>query len=171
MKQKFKKYSLVKIADDLGPHMSHFTSGVEAIVMYTYASKYGGPDNESYGLYLKGSGETAWYYENQLTLIDEDGKKYLDLWQEEEDTRKERETDLDWIFENGPNIVDKLSGYSAQALADSLSLGSLWGSCGEGIDYYANYQIISAVAKSYLEKQDIEGWLSLAEELKNRTKQ
>lgn len=171
MKQKFKKYSLVKIADDLGPHMQHFTSGVEAVVMYTYASKYGGSDNESYGLYLKSSGEAAWYYESQLTLIEEDGKKYLDLWQEEENTRKERETDLDWIFENGPEILDKLSGYSAQALADSLSLGSLWGSRGEGIDYYANYQIISAVAKPYLEEQDMEGWLRLVEQLKSRTKQ
>lgn len=171
MNQKFKEYSLVKIADNLGPHMSHFTSGVEAVVLYTYASKYGGSDNESYGLYLKDSGETAWYYENQLTLIDEDGKKYLDLWEEEENTRKDLETDLNWIFENGPEILDKLSGYSAQALADSLSLGSLWGSRGEGIDYYANYQIISAVAKPYLEEQDMEGWLRLVEQLKSRTKQ
>lgn len=171
MKQKYKEYSLVKVADDLGPHMSHFKSGVEAVVLYTYASRYGGSNNESYGLYLKGSGETAWYYENQLTLIDEDGKKYLALWREEENTRKERESNLDWIFENGPEILDKLSGYSAQALADSMNLGSLWGFRGEGIDYYYNYQIIMAVAKPYLEKQDIEGWLSLAEEVKNRAKQ
>lgn len=166
MTQKYKQYSLVKIADDLGPTMSHFTSSKEAVVLYTYASKYGGNDTDSYGLYIKGEGETAWYTERQLTLIEEDGKKYLDIWKEEQEAVKSRESNLDWIFENGPDISDKLSGYSAQALADSLELGNLWGSRGEGVDYYYNYQVIKKFAKPYLDSKNIKGWKFLIKQRK-----
>lgn len=168
MNQKFKQYSLVEIAKDLGKSMSHFSSDKEAVVLYTYASKYGGNDTASYSLYIKDQGETAWYYESQLTLIEEDGEKYLKIWKEEQETIKNRESDLDWIFENGPEISDKLSGYSAQALADSLSLGSLWGSRGEGIDYYYNYQIIRSLAKPYLDSKNKNGWQELLEGLKGK---
>lgn len=67
--QKFNKGDHVKIADDLGPTMPHFPSGIEAIVEYSYADKYGGSDTDSYSLKLKGGGSIAWYYESQLTLI------------------------------------------------------------------------------------------------------
>ena len=41
MKQKFLRGTKVKIAEDLGPHMQHFSGkGAEAIVEYTYAERY-----------------------------------------------------------------------------------------------------------------------------------
>lgn len=69
--QKYPIGSRVRIADDLGPSMSHFTSGVGATVLYTYAHAYGGNNVDSYCLDIDGHGRVAWYYERQLTLIEE----------------------------------------------------------------------------------------------------
>ena len=73
--QKFFKGDLVQV----GPmpiHMRHFTGNCKAIVLYTYEEKYGRsgaqPDKE-YGLFIlkKGDrGESSWYHEDQLTLIE-----------------------------------------------------------------------------------------------------
>lgn len=68
--QKFPCGSRVRIADDLGPCMSHFTSGVEATVKYVYAHAYGGDNVKSYCLDIDGEGSSAWYEEWQLTAID-----------------------------------------------------------------------------------------------------
>jgi hypothetical protein len=67
--QKFKCGQRVRIADDLGKSMSHFKSGVNATVQYTYAHAYGGSDIDSYSLDVDGRGECAWYKEHQLTAI------------------------------------------------------------------------------------------------------
>lgn len=69
--QKFPIGARVKIADDLGPTMSHFAKGLTATVQYTYAHAYGGDNVESYSLNVDGLGSRAWYYESQLTLIEE----------------------------------------------------------------------------------------------------
>lgn len=68
--QKFPCESRVRIADDLGPGMFHFTSGVDATVKYTYAHAYGGSDVKSYCLDIDGHGECSWYEEWQLTAIE-----------------------------------------------------------------------------------------------------
>jgi hypothetical protein len=65
--QKFPNGSRVRIADDLGSSMRHFTSGVGATVCYTYAHAYGGRDVKSYCLDVDGRGRVSWYYEHQLT--------------------------------------------------------------------------------------------------------
>ena len=68
--QKFPRGSRVRIVDDLGGHMSHFPSGCDATVMYTYAHAYGGNDVTRYCLSLDGIGEVSWYEEWQLTALD-----------------------------------------------------------------------------------------------------
>lgn len=67
--QKFPDGSRVRIADDLGEGMSHFQSGVNAIVCYTYAHAYGGDDVKSYCLDIDDYGRVSWYEEWQLTAI------------------------------------------------------------------------------------------------------
>jgi hypothetical protein len=72
--QKFPIGTRVFVAKDLGPAMSHFPSGCEAIVDGTYAQQYGGRDTKSYDLQLldeNGSpcNRVAWYHEDQLTWI------------------------------------------------------------------------------------------------------
>ena len=76
--QKFFLGDLVRIADDLGVSMSHFPSGQDAVVLYSYSEKYGrgsAANDKCIGLFIlkgKDKGEHAWYYDAQLTLIEED---------------------------------------------------------------------------------------------------
>ena len=68
--QKYAPETRVRIADDLGSSMSHFPSGANATVKYTYAHAYGGSDVKSYCLDIDGRGQVSWYYEHQLIQID-----------------------------------------------------------------------------------------------------
>jgi hypothetical protein len=79
MTQKFFKGDLVYIAGDLGPMMDHFPKGVDAVVLYSYNEHYdGGRGKNQYALFVLGNknsndyGESSWYYEDQLTLKDQD---------------------------------------------------------------------------------------------------
>jgi hypothetical protein len=73
--QKFPIGTFVKIADDLGPYMTHFEKGFYACIDYTYAQKYGGGDTISYCLNVRVADgkwrRIAWYYEYQLTLVED----------------------------------------------------------------------------------------------------
>jgi len=69
--QKFAPGERVKIAEDLGRHMSHFPAGKMATVRYTYAHAYGTTDERSltqYCLDIDGTGEISWYDECQLSV-------------------------------------------------------------------------------------------------------
>lgn len=74
--QKYDPGTRVRIADDLGPSMSHFTNGANATVKYTYAHAYGGSDVKSYCLDIDGLGQVSWYYEHQLTPIDSSANEH-----------------------------------------------------------------------------------------------
>ena len=78
--QKFWHGDLVRVADDLGSHMSHFESGCDAIVQYSYADMYGGDDISSYSLLFKNGNSSSWYEENQLTLLKENQRGLLKKW-------------------------------------------------------------------------------------------
>ena len=72
--QKFPIGCRVRIADDLGPEMSHFFSGVNATVEYTCAHAFdnGSPNaHMKYSLNIAGVGSVSWYREDQLTPIEE----------------------------------------------------------------------------------------------------
>lgn len=99
MTQKFFKGDLVQVGE-MPISMSHFTGNCKAIVLYTYAEKYGrrgsNPDKD-YSLFIlkRGDcGEVAWYHEDQLTLIESDrldllpaGNTHRKVWEE----KKQRE--------------------------------------------------------------------------------
>jgi hypothetical protein len=70
--QKFPIGARVRIADNLGPYMSHFTGkGKTATVKYTYSHVYGGSNCKDYCLDIDGEGSSSWYGEDQLTLLDD----------------------------------------------------------------------------------------------------
>ncbi len=74
--QKFPVGSRVRIADDLGASMLHFSGkGQNATVLYTYAHAYWGDDCKSYALDIDGQGVSSWYYEHQLTAIVSDSEQ------------------------------------------------------------------------------------------------
>ena len=160
--QKFQKGDLVHVAANLGSAMSHFTADIDGIIIGSYADQYGGSGTDSYTLHLKGRGECSWYWENQLTLIEADRLDLLDKWKQELEAEIKQKGDLDWIFENGPDVAAAPHGASLQSLADSLGLGSLWGSRGEGVTYWTRSMQILEVATPYLKNKDKGGWLALA---------
>lgn len=73
--QKFFKGDLVKVGD-MPPSMSHFEHNCEAIVLETYSEMDGKitkMHDKEYTLYILGTdddGESSWYEEDQLTLIE-----------------------------------------------------------------------------------------------------
>jgi hypothetical protein len=151
---------LVRIAKDLGPHMSHFTADCDAIVAYV-----GGG---GYGLHIKGDGTSAWYEHRQLTLLERSRWDLLEQWQAEEAEADRQQSDLDWIFANGPQVLKRASGASIEALAECVDLRNLWGQWGEGYTYYMNSLAILGEAEPFLERGDKAGWLKHCEELKAR---
>ena len=163
--QKYKKGDLVHVAKNLGTSMSHFTSDVEAIVMGSYKDLCGGSDTKSYTLHIKGEGETSWYYEHQLTLIEHNRFDILKTWEEEEKAEEKQKGDLDWIFKNGKEVLKSTHGATVSTLAKCLGCSNLWGSNGEGFVYYQNAMAIMMMAKPFLEKDDKSGWLSFSKKI------
>ena len=96
VKQKFKHGDLVQVADDLGPTMAHFDKGCRAIVIGSYADKYGGNNRTSYTLFIEGGGETSWYEEGQLTLLGH-APELLETWKEHAEAKERDYADLKWI--------------------------------------------------------------------------
>jgi len=158
--QKFNKGDYVQIAKDLGESMSHFTSDCEAIVIGSYADQYGGSDTNSYTLHIKGEGRSSWYYGEQLELIEADRIELLEQWEQEEKEMEVIKSNLDWIFANGKEVLEKNHGATVSALAKCFGLTNLWGSNGEGITYYSNAMTTMQLAKPFLEAGDKEGWFS-----------
>ena len=86
---KFQRGSKVAVCKEMPSYMSHFESGFNAIVEYTYAQKYGGDDINSYSLIQLDENDNpinsiSWYEENQLTLISDHiakGKEIIERYE------------------------------------------------------------------------------------------
>ena len=148
--QKYQKGDHIMIDKDLGSMMSHFTADAEAIVIGSYKDQFGGSDTKSYTLHIKDRGKVSWYYEHQLTLIEANRSDLLEQWETKEKELVSQQSDLDWIFTNGKEVVDNGYGTSIQALADVHNFGSLWGSNGEGVTYLSRSIQILEIAMPYL---------------------
>jgi hypothetical protein len=142
--------------------MSHFQSGCEAIVIGSYADQYGGSNHNSYTLHIKDSGRCSWYYGQQLTLIERGRYDLLEQWEDEKERLHKQRSDLDWIFQNGPDVLGNMWGSSVEALGKCVGIQNLWGSHGEGIAYMENSFRVLSLAAPYLEKKDKDGWLQFS---------
>ena len=160
--QKFHKGDLVQIGA-MPDYMRHFQGNCRAIVIGSYADQYGGNDHDSYTLFIEGQGETSWYEENQLTLIEADRLGLLAEWDAEEAAYVKEKSDLDWIFAHGKEIVDKPNGATCTALGKIMGIENMWGRNGEGITFYQNCEAVMSVAKPFLLAGDKSGFLALAE--------
>lgn len=73
LKQKFRKFTFVKVADELPANMSHFDKGFMGIVKGSYSQLYGTEDIKNYALFVLKNGvivnEISWYPEEILTLV------------------------------------------------------------------------------------------------------
>lgn len=168
--QKFNKGDHVMVAKDLGQSMSHFTNDCEAIVIGSYSDQYGGSDSESYTIHIKGKGRTSWYYGSQLTMIKRGAYELLDQWETEEQAFVAQNSDVDWIFENGPSVAEKPSGATISKLFSFLRDGSMWGRNGEGIVWDSNARATLHYAHDFLVSKDKEGWIEFAKQFRLQDK-
>ena len=159
LKQKFQKGDFVRVAKDLGPAMSHFTSDCDAIVLGSYADQYGGKNITSFTIHIKAEGRVAWYEEHQLTLIEPNRIDMLEIWEREAKEEERMKSDLDWIFENGQNVLKEPHGATLIELGRHLGCPNLWGNSGEGFVYARNAIAILRVAEPFLIAGDKQGYL------------
>jgi hypothetical protein len=168
--QKFHMGDLVHIAQDLGPMMTHFVSDQDAIVLGSYADQYGDPRSVQgepvYTLFLKDRGETSWYYESQLHLLENNRRDLLRQWREELERDRAMKADLDWIFGHGKEVLEHGYGASMQTLASCFGCTNLWGSRGEGYVYFTRAMATREMAAPYLRNGDKAGWLAHCEKIK-----
>lgn len=157
--QKYKNGDLVRVAKDLGPLMSHFTSDCDAIVIHSYADKYGGDNINSYCIHIKGEGQCAWYEEDQLTLIESDRLDILCKWEQESEEESILKSNINWIFANGEEVLKGAHGSTISELGKYLGIKDLWGSSGEGFVYYLNAMTILEFAEPFLRSGDKQGYL------------
>lgn len=160
MQSKFINGDYVRIAENNGGIMR----GREAIVLYSYAEKYGGANNNEYGLYVKNAGEISWYGESILTLIEHDRKDLLHEWRDAAEKLRIVRADIDWVFENGVEVLNKKYPPSVKSLASCLGIDTLWDSTGEGYMYYRNIDRVLLFASKYLLTNDKDGWMKRCKE-------
>ena len=165
-KHKFRVGDLVHINKVLPSTMSHFTCDEDAIVTeYSHCECQKGNDLEhSYSLYIKGEGSTSWYHDSNLKLIKHNQKPLLKKWKAEAKEEEKQMSNLDWIFNNGTSVLKGAHGATVSALASCLGCSNLWGSHGEGFDYYQNAMVVLMMAKPFLEKSDKPGWLAFSKD-------
>lgn len=139
--QRFHRGDRVYVAADLGETMRHFEAGAEAIVIGSYADQYGGSDRHMYTLmFVEHGGTASWYYDQQLTLVRHGTEDDIRAVIAEREARQVHERDVAWIAQNWATIREKTPGATADELMRRVGISNPWGSQGEGMAYYANWQ-------------------------------
>lgn len=169
--QAFHRGDLVRVAKDLGSHMSHFTSDCDAIVIGSYADQFGGTNRHDFTLHLKGVGKCSWYGASQLTLVESSRMDLLAEWKAEETAERELKGDLEWIFSHGPEVLESAHPASVIALAGCIGLSEsdLTGQSGEMIVYYQRAMIVIGFAAPFLRLRDLGAWLKACGKLNRST--
>lgn len=134
MKPKFRYGDLVRVADDLGPSMEHFTKGCNAIVVEAQ-----GAEIPQYGLFLENRCESWWYYETQLTFIRR-APDLLESWKDQRDARIKNEGDLRWIRANWNDLIkNRFSPTTILRLFELMEFRSSFHRNGEYYCLYAEF--------------------------------
>lgn len=140
----------------------------QGIVIGSYADQYGGDSEYSHSTYIvfiKSGGRTSWHDDCQLTLIEHNRTDLLQKWEREMEEIREQQSDLDWVFSHGFEVLEHKYGASIQALANCFGVTNLWGSSGEGVTYYENSLTTLQYACEFLVSGDKQGWLERAKEI------
>jgi hypothetical protein len=146
MKQKFKRGNLVKIAKDLGPHMSHFENDKEAVIIGSYDDLYGGGNTSQYSLMFTDTGSrSSWYYESQLTLINEGGEHLIEEGAKKSEEIKNKEIQIDYILSKLDG--GELSSASILHLFDLIGYSSRFLRNGEFYTLYREWSLFHPLFK------------------------
>lgn len=126
--------------------------------------KDGGTPNPgfSYEVFRKGRGSYAWVYEEYVTLIEPRRLDLLAEWQKELDEWQAKVSNLDWVFANGAEVLEKKHIGSVAALVKPIGWNenTLWGPNGEGFVLVERCAMVLTAARPYLESGDKDGWLT-----------
>ena len=158
--QKFQRGDVVHIAKDLGSWMRHFTSDVDAVILGSYYDQFGGdptgsPNGVSYTVLFFDGNECSWYSEYQLTFIRHD-MQAIDKIKADLEARKIEQLRPEWILEHWKELRESTPGYVACFLMSLVGITEPWGSQGEGLAYYANWQQTFKIVDPVLSTGDIE---------------
>lgn len=139
--QKFRRGDLVHITKDMPHWMRHFDSDKDAIVLYSYAERYGSEsierNHKQYSvLFWPDGDECSWYDEDQLTFIRHVGEVGIEQVSLLRSQRESNEKNLDWIVANWPTIRDNVPGATMSELLRLAGVKYPWGPHGEGYIYY-----------------------------------
>ena len=139
--QKFKRGNLVHIAKNLGSMMSHFDNDKDAIVMGSYADQFGGTDTDSYTvMFVEDGNECSWYYESQLTLIDEGGEHLIEEANKAKERILKQDTDIKYIVSKLDD--GNLSSESILLLFDMLGHDTSFHKNGEFFILFSEWRML-----------------------------
>jgi hypothetical protein len=137
--QKFKRGNLVHIAKNLGSMMSHFENDKDAIIVGSYADRYGGSNTNSYTvMFTDTGGQSSWYEEHQLTLINEGGEHLFEEANKNKERISKQNTDITYIASK----IDEgsLSSESILLLFEMLGHNTSFHSNGEFFVLFSEWQ-------------------------------
>lgn len=119
---------------------NHPDAGREGIVIGSYADQYGGSgERPSYTLMFNGN-SVSWFDEAALTLVRHGTEDDIRAEIAEREARESRERDFGWIAAHWLEIRERVPGASAEELMRRVGIDNPWGSQGEGMAWYANWQ-------------------------------
>jgi hypothetical protein len=141
MAQKFKKGDLVQVASDLGSWMEHFRSGCQAIILYSYAEKYGSGNVHDYCLLFESGGSSAWYCEHQLTYIDHK-PELMEQWLKGGEQKRAQRSDIKWIHANWSTVKEKAAPVSMLACMNLIGWDTSFNRNGEYFILYDDWKLL-----------------------------
>lgn len=162
--QLFKKYDLVKLNDELSPMYSHHSgAGQLALIKGSYKDIFGYGDTNVYSIFLEKIGETSWYSESDMKLIESNREDLYLKWNQVLEDKYKEQSDLDWIFANPETVIKNRPFASIQSLSDCFDGGNIWGPKGEGVSLFYNIQKVLIHAGPFLLTGNKQGWLDLCD--------
>lgn len=149
---------------------SNIGTGSMCIILGSYNDLYGGRDKDGggYSIFIEGEGRLAWVQDDELELVERNRPDMLKKFQSEYEAKTQKLSDLDWIFSNGNEVLEKRYGASVQSLANCFGLTNIWGASGEGVVWQENAEKTILLAYPFLVVGDKDGYLAFCDKLKRK---
>lgn len=145
LKQKFKRGNLVRLAKDLGISKAHIESECLAIVLGSYGDIYNSHNIYEYKIMFPLTGSTsAWYDQEDLTLVEEGGE-HLIIEAVENQIRREAKDTL-----KNKNL-NSLSDYEIVPLLHLIEYDY-----GRGNNYFAFWKEVKPIFEEIMQPNSLE---------------
>lgn len=130
--------------------------------MGSYHDQFGGGNVDSYTIMFADDGNrVSWYEDSQLSYVRHGGEDTIRNIIAEREVRESQERDLKWIALNWATIRKRVPGATAEELMRHVGIPNPWGSQGEGMAWYANWQQTFAAVDPILSDQPTDPHIAL----------